>query len=124
MVWKHKKENAQLSIDIHGMIEKTNEKIGEIQAVLDEDEDGESEDDSASRSNNNGTPNTNNNKINIQIGSKNGSPNQSRINNDSKTSDLKDLSIESLKKDSLAESQRSPRDDESPEARALRKEMS
>ena len=64
------------------------------------------------------------NKINIQIGSKNGSRNQSRINNDSKTSDLKDLSIESLKKDSLAESQRSPRDDESPEARALRKEMS
>jgi len=60
--------------------------------------------------------------MNIQIGSSKGSRNQSRINAD--TTELKDLSIESLKKDSLAESQRSPKEDETPEARALRKEMS
>jgi len=60
--------------------------------------------------------------MNIQIGSSKGSRNQSRINAD--TSELKDLSIESLKKDSLAESQRSPKEDETPKERALRKEMS
>lgn len=31
LIWQHKKENAQLTIDMHGLIDKTNDKIQEIQ---------------------------------------------------------------------------------------------
>lgn len=107
--------------------------------MLKEDEESESEEDSESR-----TPTKSNNRqdgldaakaINMQTTSSKGSRNNSRFQNNE--SDLKDLSIESLKKDSIFEKSSPDKQDsqlhgglslpggeESPEEKALRKQAS
>jgi hypothetical protein len=108
------------------MIEKTNAKIAEVEQVLQEDEESESEDEGA-------TPTKSSNQAGSSPTPKNvtdsrasrSHANNSRANNNGRDSEpLKDLSIESLKKDSMLGHSRqlsTPVDDESPEDRAARK---
>tara|TARA_B110000285_G_scaffold150134_1_gene167565 strand:+ start:368 stop:736 length:369 start_codon:yes stop_codon:yes gene_type:complete len=118
LIWRHKKENAQLSMDIHGMIDKTNSRIEEIQEVLKEDEEeSESEDESANKSNNTGSSPLDSRGGILKNGIKS-SRNNSRTNNDSRESELKECSIESLKKDSYDRTIPSPdKANETPEER-------